>query len=217
LKILLLNGSGRKEYGNSECILRKLREFLEIKGETDIEECRITKNPDDYIDICNKMQVASVIVLSNPIYYSSLPAFILLFLQKIRQNWQENGVAHKVYFICNCGYYEPDEGENCIYQLKQWTKQMNFEWGQGLSVGASEMMGKLRNIPVNVGPNQIMGEKLNILSDSIINFATGENLYSIPAGISKKEFFVQVNKRWDYMIKTGIYHKKMFDENGNEI
>ena len=51
--------------------------------------------------------------------------------------------------------------------MKCWCKKMNIKWAQGIGIGAGEMMGGLRNVPMGNGPNTNLGLALDNLAKNI--------------------------------------------------
>ena len=77
-----------------------------------------------------------------------------------------------VYVITNLGFYESEQGNVLLEIVKNWCSKMGFFYGGGLAIGAGEMLGTLKKVPLDQGPNQQLGKasasllKLFLISDA---------------------------------------------------
>ena len=64
--------------------------------------------------------------------------------------------------------------------MQHCCKKMNCIWGQGIGVGAGEMLPALSKVPLGKGPKKNLGEAVKRLCFNIKNLKTDENMLFSP-------------------------------------
>ena len=163
MKIMMIDGSPKVSKSNSEYFLNILSDFIESK---DIVKYKLSKKV-DYEDIIKEINTIDTLVFAFPLYVDSLPSHVLEFLIMLEENFKDNLKGVNVYVIANCGFYEGKQNKIALNIMKCWCKKMNIKWAQGIGIGAGEMMGGLRNVPMGKGPNTNLGLALDNLAKNI--------------------------------------------------
>ena len=159
----MIDGSPKVSKSNSEYFLNILSDFIESK---DIVKYKLSKKV-DYEDIIKEINTIDTLVFAFPLYVDSLPSHVLEFLIMLEENFKDNLKGVNVYVIANCGFYEGKQNKIALNIMKCWCKKMNIKWAQGIGIGAGEMMGGLRNVPMGKGPNTNLGLALDNLAKNI--------------------------------------------------
>lgn len=101
-----------------------------------------------------------------------------------------------VYVVTNLGFYEADQTKLELAVVKNWCAKMDMTYGGGLAIGAGEMMGGLRNVPMDQGPNKKMGEGLKKLAAAITERAAIEDIYTEPTGFPRRMYLMAAQMNW---------------------
>lgn len=198
-KVILMNCSFRGERSNSNYFLQKLEENLNIP----YEHLHLSKMQD--MTICfEKLAGAEALVLGMPLYVDSTPAQVVEWLEQIYEKRKETWKALKVYVISNLGFYDSKQIHIQLAIVKNWCDKMNFTYGGGLAIGAGEMLGGLGAVPINQGPNKILGKGLAKMAEAVNQNMTVENIFVEPSGFP----------RWMYMLAAGSTWAPQARKNG---
>ncbi len=194
MKTLLLNCSFRGEKSNSNFFLSRLEELL--TGETE----RINLLRYGGIEtLYTKISGVDALVLGVPLYVDGLPGQVVELLEKLYVMRKNLPAGLKIYGVTNMGFYESSQMQTQLRILKNFCFKAGFIYGGSLAIGAGEMMSQLNNIPIDKGPNKIMGQGMKNLADSINKGEAMPDFYSKP-----KHF-----PRWVYMYIANFRFKKM--------
>lgn len=192
MKIMMIDGSPKVSKSNSEYFLNILSDFIESK---DIVKYKLSKKV-DYEDIIKEINTIDTLVFAFPLYVDSLPSHVLEFLIMLEENFKDNLKGVNVYVIVNCGFYEGKQNKIALNIMKCWCKKMNIKWAQGIGIGAGEMMGGLRNVPMGKGPNTNLGLALDNLAKNINENKSGDDIFTTPSMFPRFAFRLAVNRFW---------------------
>lgn len=192
MKIMMIDGSPKVSKSNSEYFLNILSDFIESK---DIVKYKLSKKV-DYEDIIKEINTIDTLVFAFPLYVDSLPSHVLEFLIMIEENFKDNLKGVNVYVIANCGFYEGKQNKIALNIMKCWCKKMNIKWAQGIGIGAGEMMGGLRNVPMGKGPNTNLGLALDNLAKNINENKSGDDIFTTPSMFPRFAFRLAANRFW---------------------
>lgn len=192
MKIMMIDGSPKVSKSNSEYFLNILSDFIESK---DIVKYKLSKKV-DYEDIIKEINTIDTLVFAFPLYVDSLPSHVLEFLIMLEENFKDNLKGVNVYVIVNCGFYEGKQNKIALNIMKCWCKKMNIKWAQGIGIGAGEMMGGLRNVPMGNGPNTNLGLALDNLAKNINENKSGDDIFTTPSMFPRFAFRLAANRFW---------------------
>lgn len=192
MKIMMIDGSPKVSKSNSEYFLNILSDFIESK---DIVKYKLSKKV-DYEDIIKEINTIDTLVFAFPLYVDSLPSHVLEFLIMLEENFKDNLKGVNVYVIVNCGFYEGKQNKIALNIMKCWCKKMNIKWAQGIGIGAGEMMGGLRNVPMGKGPNTNLGLALDNLAKNINENKSGDDIFTTPSMFPRFAFRLAANRFW---------------------
>ena len=192
MKIMMIDGSPKVSKSNSEYFLNILSDFIESK---DIVKYKLSKKV-DYEDIIKEINTIDTLVFAFPLYVDSLPSHVLEFLIMLEENFKDNLKGVNVYVIVNCGFYEGKQNKIALNIMKCWCKKMNIIWAQGIGIGAGEMMGGLRNVPMGKGPNTNLGLALDNLAKNINENKSGDDIFTTPSMFPRFAFRLAANRFW---------------------
>ena len=188
----MIDGSPKVSKSNSEYFLNILSDFIESK---DIVKYKLSKKV-DYEDIIKEINTIDTLVFAFPLYVDSLPSHVLEFLIMLEENFKDNLKGVNVYVIANCGFYEGKQNKIALNIMKCWCKKMNIKWAQGIGIGAGEMMGGLRNVPMGKGPNTNLGLALDNLAKNINENKSGDDIFTTPSMFPRFAFRLAANRFW---------------------
>lgn len=192
MKIMMIDGSPKVSKSNSEYFLNILSDFIESKY---IVKYKLSKKV-DYEDIIKEINTIDTLVFAFPLYVDSLPSHVLEFLIMLEENFKDNLKGVNVYVIANCGFYEGKQNKIALNIMKCWCKKMNIKWAQGIGIGAGEMMGGLRNVPMGKGPNTNLGLALDNLAKNINENKSGDDIFTTPSMFPRFAFRLAANRFW---------------------
>lgn len=188
----MIDGSPKVSKSNSEYFLNILSDFIESK---DIVKYKLSKKV-DYEDIIKEINTIDTLVFAFPLYVDSLPSHVLEFLIMLEENFKDNLKGVNVYVIANCGFYEGKQNKIALNIMKCWCKKMNIKLAQGIGIGAGEMMGGLRNVPMGKGPNTNLGLALDNLAKNINENKSGDDIFTTPSMFPRFAFRLAANRFW---------------------
>jgi hypothetical protein len=200
-----------KEYGVPAMVARLTASFGEGASPTDnrvfaqfaksiieskdIVKYRLTKKL-DYEKIISNIKNIDILVIAFPLYVDSLPSHVLDFLSILEDNFKGKLKDITVYVISNCGFYEGNQNKTALKIMRCWCRKINLKWGQGIGIGAGEMMGGLSNVPMGKGPNTSLGLALKNLARNINERNSGEDVFTIPNMFPRFVFRLAANRFW---------------------
>lgn len=177
MNISIINGSPRITNSNSEILAKMLVDTLGAKHS--YHKMKISTATKELADNDIKhLRKADCIVLAFPLYIDAIPSHLLRFLPKLGELICEKNAM--VYALVNCGFYEGMQTHIALDIIKNWADKYKIDWGQGIGVGAGEMLPFNKSIPLGHGPLKNLGIALSELSENIIQKRNAENIYISP-------------------------------------
>jgi multimeric flavodoxin WrbA len=165
MKINIINGSQKMGESNSGIILDRLNSLIKQTHEVNIYNCG--KKPLSN-EIYEKIISGDVIILAFPLFVHSLPSNtikMLIELENILKQKQINKII--MYTIINNGFYEGKQNNIAFEIIKHWCEHSGVEFGGRIGLGAGEMVGQTKNIPINKGPFNNLERALQKMVESI--------------------------------------------------
>ncbi|NLL80401.1 MAG: NAD(P)H-dependent oxidoreductase [Clostridiales bacterium] len=208
--ILLLNGSFRGSKSNSNYFLDLLEKEL-------AEECeRVHLNQVKDIEVLvAKIKEAGALVIGMPLYVDGAPAQIVELMETLYSQYRKEFGNLPVYIISNLGFYESTQIGIQLEIVKNWCSKMEFLYGGGLAVGAGEMLGSLRNVPPDKGPNRKLGEGVKKFAAAVSGRKEIQDIYVGPAGFPRRLYIMAAHMGWRNMakqnklVKRELYRKRV--------
>lgn len=189
--VVLLNCSFRGEKSNSNYFLGLLEQQLDVP----CERISLAKMK-NFGELKSKLAEADALVLGMPLYVDSVPAQVIDLMERLYEEKSEELEKLHVYVVTNLGFYEASQTKIELAVVKNWCDKMGMTYGGGLAIGAGEMMGGLRNVPADQGPNREMGEGLKTLATAIKERAAIEDIYTEPTGFPRRMYLMAAQMNW---------------------
>ena len=190
MKIGIINGSPRGKKSNSEILIKYLCSLL--------EEHQINKyylfSSKIHSEIKSEIHNADVLIFVFPLYVDSIPSHLLETIVKFEKEKIINSKT-KIYCVVNNGFFEGKQNQLAILQMKNWCKKIGVEWGQGVGIGAGEILSYLEKVPLGKGPLKNLGKALNQLSNNIKTLNSDNEIYINP-NWSRLLYWIQGTISW---------------------
>lgn len=201
--ILLLNGSLRKSKSNSNHFLNLLKTQLKDSYESvqlhQLKDLNIMKDLFQKADAC---------VIGMPVYVDGVPAQVMEFMEQMYLQYQGQFAQLPVYVIANLGFYESKQSNVLLEIVKNWCSKMGFFYGGGLAIGAGEMLGTLKKIPLDQGPNQQLGKGIRQFAEAISDKRCIEDINVKPSYFPRRLYILAAHRNWYKMSKQNGLHRK---------
>lgn len=187
MNIITINGSPKPDGGNSNILIQYLEKNLKSKkNNLSFIDYNIRTNfltEEDY----QKFDNCDALVFSLPVYNDSIPSHLVVQLEKMEayflsKKGSKSPAKNKmlIYVLCNCGFYEGKQCQIALRMIRAWAIKCGFLWGQGIGIGAGEMMGLVSYIPFEKGPFFTSAKHLSTFATNIIERRTALALYGSP-------------------------------------
>ena len=190
MEITVINGSPRLKKSNSEILKNYLLNF--------IKENKINEYFSFSIKLDNNIKTnihnSDILIFIFPLYVDGIPSNLLSLLLNFENEKLINSKT-KIYCIVNNGFFEGVQNHLAISQIRCWTKKVNAQWGQGIGVGAGELLPHLKKYPLGRGPLKNLGKVLDKFSANIITLKSDEDIYLNPNWL-KSLYFFQATISW---------------------
>lgn len=183
MKISIINGSPKAIKSNSEILGNYLSSLLkenEIKKYYSIY-FRLDENK-------NEIHNSDILIFLFPLHVDGIPSNLLKLLVKFEEEKVVKSET-KIYCIVNNGFYEGKQNRLAILQIKNWCEKVNARWGQGIGVGAGELLPHLKKYPLGRGPLKNLGKVLDKFSANILTLKSDEDIYINPNWLKSLYFF----------------------------
>jgi len=175
MKITFINGSPRKQGGITARLLRVMEERL--------PGCEISHGWEA------ASEGADAILIAFPLYVDGIPSSLL---RELIEHEQRIPPGARVYTLVNNGFYEGEQNATAIAMLRNWCERAGLTWGQGLGVGAGEILKResimamasvvarrsMKNY--NQGLDTLAGNILARAAPIAFGAAGGEDIYTRP-------------------------------------
>ena len=190
MKISIINGSPKAGKSNSEILGNYLLSLLKDNGIR--KYYSISVRLDDKIK--NEIYNSDVLIFLFPLYVDGIPSNLLKLLVEFEKEKVVNP-ATRVYCIVNNGFYEGKQNRLAILQIKNWCEKVKARWGQGIGVGAGELLPYLKKYPLGQGPLKNLGKVLDKFSANILTLKSDEDIYINPNWL-RSLYFLQGSISW---------------------
>lgn len=205
MNISIINGSPKPEKSTSGLLIKYL---LQEMGECDAHVSKCTLQTTELAKIAS----SDVLVLVFPLYVDSIPSQLLQLLITLEdlKNLNHNMM---VYCIVNNGFFEGTQNYIAICQIKNWCAAADLKWGQGIGIGAGEMLPFTANIPLKHGPNKNIGYAISNLAANIRNKKSGKDNFVSPNWprflwkMQSTKFFWMPRARQNSLKKQDLYRR----------
>lgn len=215
MKISIINGSPKLKKSTSELMIEYLMPFI---SENRVFVHHINSADWDTIRFA-EIGSCDILIFAFPLYIDSIPSHMLRFLIELEKQ-KHLFSKNMVYCIINNGFFEGRQNHIALDQMKNWCNTMGLTWGQGIGIGAGEMLPFLKDIPLGHGPNKNVGRAFKELTCNITALDSGNDLFISP---NWPRFLWKVQAYFNYFYpqakKNGLKKKDLFervdDENFN--
>ena len=190
MKISIINGSPKAIKSNSEILGNYLSSLLKENEIKKYYSISFRLNDENKNEIYN----SDVLIFFFPLYVDGIPSNLLKLFVEFEKEKVVNP-ATRVYCIVNNGFYEGKQNRLAILQMKNWCEKVKADWGQGIGVGAGELVPYLKKSPLGQGPLKNLGKVLDEFSANIITLKSDEDIYINPNWL-KSLYFFQATISW---------------------
>lgn len=201
--VTLLNCSYRGEKSNSNYFLGLLENMIS-------HDCT-RKNINQIKDVnafAQELEKSKALVLGMPLYVDGAPAQVVELLDELCRVSYGRFDELRVYVVTNLGFYEGEQADILLQIVKNFCDKAGLVYGGSVAIGAGEMLGSLRGVPCDKGPNKMLGEKLAVLAECINNGASVENTVVKPSDFSRRMYMLAGNMNWAPQAKRNGVKKK---------
>ena len=190
MKISIINGSPKAIKSNSEILGNYLLSLLKENEIKKYYSIYFRLNDENKNEIYN----SDVLIFLFPLHVDGIPSNLLKLLVKFEEEKIIKSET-KIYCIVNNGFYESKQNRLAILQIKNWCEKVNARWGQGIGVGAGELLPHLKKYPLGQGPLKNLGKVLDKFSANILTLKSDEDIYVNPNWL-KSLYFFQATISW---------------------
>lgn len=205
MNISIINGSPKSGKSTSGLLIKYL---LQEMGECNAQVFKCTLQTTELA----KIACSDVLVLVFPLYVDSIPSQLLQLLI-ILEELKNLNHDMMVYCIVNNGFFEGTQNYVAIQQIKNWCAAADLNWGQGVGIGAGEMLPFTANIPLKHGPNKNIGYAISSLAANLRNKKSGKDSFVSPNWprflwrIQSTKFFWIPRARSNSLKKQDLYRR----------
>lgn len=169
-RALLLVGSPRGRKSTSHSLGAYLMEQLAARGiETEIAPIYpALSNPQRMDGLLAQIDNADLTVLAFPLYVDTLPAPVILLLERLAAHRAAHPASGKGFAaLANCGFPEAHHNDNALAICAQFSAQTGVTWLGSLALGAGE--GMVHGEPLNKagGPVIPLKKALELAANSL--------------------------------------------------
>ena len=184
MKISIINGSPKAIKSNSEILGNYLSSLLKENEIKKYYSIYFRLNDENKNEIHN----SDILIFLFPLHVDGIPSNLLKLLVKFEEEKVIKSET-KIYCIVNNGFYESKQNRLAILQMKNWCEKVNARWGQGIGVGAGELLPHLKNYQLGQGPLKNLGKVLDKFSANILTLKSDEDIYINPNWLRSLYFF----------------------------
>ena len=184
MKISIINGSPKAIKSNSEILGNYLSSLLKENEIKKYYSISFRLNDENKNEIYN----SNVLIFLFPLYVDGIPSNLLKLFVEFEKEKVVNP-ATRVYCIVNNGFYEGKQNRLAILQMKNWCEKVKANWGQGIGVGAGELLPYLKKYKLGQGPLKNLGNVLDEFSSNILTLKSDEDIYINPNWLKSLYFF----------------------------
>ena len=184
MKISIINGSPKAIKSNSEILGNYLSSLLKENEIKKYYSISFRLNDENKNEIYN----SDVLIFLFPLYVDGIPSNLLKLFVEFEKEKVVNP-ATRVYCIVNNGFYEGKQNRLAILQIKNWCEKVKADWGQGIGVGAGELLPYLKKYKLGQGPLKNLGKVLDKFSTNILTLKSDKDIYINPNWLKSLYFF----------------------------
>ena len=184
MKISVINGSPKAIKSNSEIFGNYLSSLLKENEIKKYYSISFRLNDENKNEIYN----SDVLIFLFPLHVDGIPSNLLKLLVKFEEEKVVKSET-KIYCIVNNGFYESKQNRLAILQIKNWCEKVKARWGQGIGVGAGELLPYLKKYKLGQGPLKNLGNVLDEFSSNILTLKSDEDIYINPNWLKSLYFF----------------------------
>ena len=190
MKITVINGSPKAIKINSEILGNYLSSLLKENEIKEYYSISFRLNDENKNEIYN----SDVLIFLFPLHVDGIPSNLLKLLVEFeKEKVIKSGT--KIYCIVNNGFYESKQNRLAILQIKNWCEKVKADWGQGIGVGAGELLPYLKKYKLGQGPLKNLGKVLDKFSTNILTLKSDKDIYINPNWL-KSLYFFQATISW---------------------
>jgi hypothetical protein len=161
----MINGSQKTGGSNSGIILERLDSVIKEKHKTETYKPGAGSFSDETF---KKIVSGEVIVLAFPLYIYSVPSRTLETLMKLEDAVKRERANNIImYTVINCGFYEGRQCDTAFRIIENWCARAGVVFGGGIGQGAGEMLGQIKNVPLDKGPFANLARALQNMADKM--------------------------------------------------
>ena len=190
MKISIINGSPKAIKSNSKILGNYLSSLLKENEIKEYYSISFRLNDENKNEIYN----SDVLIFLFPLYVDGIPSNLLKLLVEFEKK-KVIKYGTKIYCIVNNGFYEGKQNQLAILQIKNWCEKVKVRWGQGIGVGAGELLPYLKKYPLGQGPLKNLGKVLDKFSANILTLKSDEDIYINPNWL-RSLYFLQGSISW---------------------
>ena len=184
MKISIINGSPKAIKSNSKILGNYLSSLLKENEIKEYYSISFRLNDENKNEIYN----SDVLIFLFPLHVDGIPSNLLKLLVEFeKEKVIKSGT--KIYCIANNGFYEGKQNRLAILQMKNWCEKVKANWGQGIGVGAGELLPYLKKYKLGQGPLKNLGKVLNKFSANILTLKSDKDIYINPNWLKSLYFF----------------------------
>ena len=184
MKISIINGSPKAIKSNSEILGSYLSSLLKENEIKEYYSIYFRLNDENKNEIYN----SDVLIFLFPLHVDGIPSNLLKLLVEFEKEKVIKSET-KIYCIVNNGFYEGKQNRLAILQMKNWCEKVKANWGQGIGVGAGELLPYLKKYKLGQGPLKNLGNVLDEFSSNILTLKSDEDIYINPNWLKSLYFF----------------------------
>jgi multimeric flavodoxin WrbA len=171
-------------------------------------------NQEKQAEMLTQVADSDILILAFPLYVDSLPAGLILALEKIAEDRKKTAATKhtRVLAIVNNGFPESKQNATAIAICKQFANEAQYEWAGGLTMGAGAMIS---GMPLNKAPMMKNVKKsLDLTAQSLLKGSTvPDEAMKLMAKTPLPKFIMTMfaNMGWKNMAKPYGNQKKLRD------
>ena len=190
MKISIINGSPKAVKSNSEILGNYILSLLKDNEIKKYYSISFKLNDKIKSEIYN----SDVLVFLFPLYVDGLPSNLLKLLVELEKEKVVNPET-SVYCVVNNGFYEGKQNRLAILQMKNWCEKVKAKWGQGIGIGAGELLPYLKKYTLGQGPLKNLENALTKFSSNILTLKSEKDIYINPNWL-RSLYFLQGSISW---------------------
>jgi hypothetical protein len=141
MKLVVFNGSPRREKGNSRILLDKFLQGFETAGGT--FEIYYLKDLNEHQRYAELFFQADAVLLAFPLYTDAMPGIVKAFMDELkmhRPSSDETGARKQLFFLVHSGFPEAKHTTPVSLYLMKLAKRLNYDCPGVIQKGGSEGM-----------------------------------------------------------------------------